>query len=294
MRLLILATLFLAQASSAETPIGEGAQNLPIFDAHIHYKEPAWEDYPPQTVIEMMDRNGVVMGLVSSTPDQGTIKLWKHAPGRVVPELRPYRDGAGSSDWTKDKGMKEYLEQRLAAYPHEGLGEFHVRSIDPQDENLLRAVAKMALRRNIPVHIHSSAAPVEMFFEFEPKLTVIWAHVGMSEPADVALAMFDAYPNLYADTSFRENDIYDTGALDPAWEKVIRKHHRRLMIGSDTWVNSQWAMYDAIIDVNRKWLALLPREIAENIAYKNAERLFGRKMDMGLIGTKKRGLSGPF
>ncbi len=286
MRLLGLITALFAIPAFAEEPIGDAALTMPIFDAHIHYKEPAWNVYPPKTVIKMMDRNGVAMGLVSSTPDAGTIKLWKYAKGRIVPELRPYRKGAGSSDWTKDEGMEAYLERRLSRYPHEGIGEFHIRSIDPDDEDLLRAVTQMAKVRDIPIHVHSSAEPVELLYRLEPSLTIIWAHVGMTDGPDIAMKMFDKYPTLYADTSYRENDILVGGKLDTDWAKVIRKHHERLMIGSDTWVNSQWDIYDAIIDVNRKWLSLLPKEQAENIAFKNAERLFGRKIDLSLIGTK--------
>lgn len=286
MRIFGLIATLMATPAFAQEPIGDAALTMPIFDAHIHYKEPAWDVYPPETVIKMMDRNGVAMGLVSSTPDAGTIKLWKYAKGRIVPELRPYREGAGSSDWTKDEGMKAYLEDRLARYPHEGIGEFHIRRIDPDDEDLLRAVTQMAKARNIPIHVHSSAAPVELLYRLEPSLTVIWAHVGMTDGADVAMGMFNKYPTLYADTSFRENDILAGDQLDAGWAKVIAKHHERLLIGSDTWVNSQWDIYDAIIDVNRKWLALLPKEQAENIAYKNAERLFGRKIDLSLIGTR--------
>ncbi len=284
-RLGLLAAV-LASPVFAQEPIGDAALTMPIFDAHIHYKEPAWKVYPPETIIKMMDRNGVAMGLVSSTPDEGTIKLWKYAKGRIVPELRPYRDGAGSSDWTKDKGMKAYLEERLASYPHEGIGEFHIRQIDPSDEDLLRAVTQMAKKRNIPIHIHSTADPVELLYRLEPSLTIIWAHVGMTDSAETAMGMFNKYPTLYADTSYRERDILRNGKLTAGWAKVIAKHHSRLMIGSDTWVNGQWDMYDAIIDVNRKWLSLLPKEAAENIAYKNAELLFGRKIDLSLIGTR--------
>jgi predicted TIM-barrel fold metal-dependent hydrolase len=57
------------------------------------------------------------------------------------------------------------------------------------------------------------------------------------------------------------------------------------MIGSDTWVNSQWDRYSDIMDINRQWLSLLPREVAEKIAYKNAEKLFGRNVSMDLVGT---------
>ena len=58
------------------------------------------------------------------------------------------------------------------------------------------------------------------------------------------------------------------------------------MIGSDTWVNGQWDDYDAIMQSNRQWLSLLPRAVAEKIAYKNAERYFGREISMDQIGTR--------
>lgn len=58
------------------------------------------------------------------------------------------------------------------------------------------------------------------------------------------------------------------------------------MVGSDTWVNSQWDSYESIIAANRRWLSLLPRSVAEKIAYRNAERLFGRVISNELIGTK--------
>jgi predicted TIM-barrel fold metal-dependent hydrolase len=266
--------------------IGEAVKDIPIFDAHIHYKEPAWRPYPPRSVIKMMDRNGVAMALVSSTPDEGTIKLWEYAPNRIVPELRPYKKGAGSSDWTKAADMETYLEDRLAKYPHEGIGEFHVHRVYPSDEPLLRKVAKMALSRNIPIHIHSGAAPVDMFFGYEPNLTIIWAHAGMSEPASVVMTTMNKYPNLYADTSFRETDIFNQGKIDPEWAEIVKKHQDRLMIGSDTWVNSQWDQYDEIIDLNRRWLSFFPREIVEKIAYKNAEILFDRKISKDQFGTR--------
>ena len=93
-----------AFAHENEAPIGEAIRDVPLFDTHMHYKEPAWGPYPVESVIELMDRNGVAMALVSSTPDEGTIMLWEHAPNRIVPELRPYHGNAGSSNWTKAEG----------------------------------------------------------------------------------------------------------------------------------------------------------------------------------------------
>ena len=32
-----------AQADGDHAPIGEAVKDLPIFDAHVHYKQPAWD-----------------------------------------------------------------------------------------------------------------------------------------------------------------------------------------------------------------------------------------------------------
>ena len=217
------AIIALAVAASLTSPACAGpiveheAAKLPIFDAHIHYKEPAWEAFPPETVLKMMDRNGVAMALVSSTPDDGTIMLWEHAPDRIVPELRPYLGDWGSSNWTEFDGMADYIQTRLEQYPHRGIGEFHVRAMETTNKGLLKLIAGMAKKRDIPIHIHSGAAPVEYFYEIDPDLTIIWAHAGMSEPPEVISPLMDKHATLYADTSFREYDILSrTGGMDKA------------------------------------------------------------------------------
>lgn len=275
-----------AQADEHSRPIGKGAETLPLFDAHVHYKRPAWETFPPGTVLELMDKTGVAMALVSSTPDEGTIKLWQYAPNRIVPELRPYYGTVGSSNWTKEPGIFGYLLKRLEGYPHKGIGEFHLHRVDPDDEPLLRKIAAEALKRDIYIHVHSGRGPVDQLFSIEPKLKIIWAHAGMSEPANVVEEMMARYEQLYADTSFREADILANNRIDPSWHKVLTRFQDRFMIGTDTWVNSQWEGYEALIAINRKWLSYFPRSIAEKIAFKNAEQLFGRKVTRKLIGTR--------
>lgn len=277
----------MAMAGDGAGHIGKGADDLPLFDAHIHYKEPAWGPYPPEAVVKLMDKTGVAMGLVSSTPDEGTIKLWQHAPKRVVPELRPYHGDAGSGNWTKAPGMLDYLKGRLGSYPHEGIGEFHLHTVDVSDAPLLREIAAIAKARNLFIHVHSGKEPVDFLYSLEPALTIIWAHAGMSEPAATVEAMMAKYKTLYADTSFREHDILTSdGAIDANWRRVLERFSDRFMVGTDTWVNSQWDAYEALIAVNRQWLRHFSRPVAERIAYKNAERLFGRDVGTHLIGQR--------
>lgn len=47
------------------------------------------------------------------------------------------------------------------------------------------------------------------------------------------------------------------------------------MIGTDTYVNGRWVFDEGLVTEHRAWLRLLPREIAEDIAFRNAVRLFG-------------------
>ena len=275
-----------AAADGDHTPIGDAVKDLPLFDAHMHYKEPAWGPYPVESVIELMDKNGVAMGLVSSTPDEGTIMLWEYAPNRIVPELRPYHGNAGSSNWAKALGMANYLRSRLDKYPHEGIGEFHIHRLDFGDEALFRKVIDMAKARNIPLHVHSGPEPIRCLYGLDPDVKIIWAHAGLGEPASAVYALLAEFPDLYADTSLREYAILSGDGLDPEWQKIIMEFQDRLMVGSDTWVNGQWANYSEIMASNRKWLSMLPRSVAEKIAYKNAEKLFGRKISMEQIGTR--------
>lgn len=285
----LVTAMFAASPSLADdaTPIGKGADDLPLFDAHMHYSAPAWDPYPEKTVIELMDKSGVAMALVSSTPDEGTIRLLEFAPNRIVPEVRPYHGDANSSNWTEAPGMLAYIRKRLGDHPHRGIGEFHIHALDLADRELLKEIAGIAAERKIPVHIHSRAEPVRYFYAMQPGLTIIWAHAGMQDTPETIGQMMDRYPTLYADTSYRETEILGDGkVLHEGWRKVLVKHATRFMVGSDTWANGQWEQYEELIALNRRWLSLLPGKAAENIAYRNAERLFGRKVDRELIGTR--------
>lgn len=276
MHILILPFLFFQLLFGHEEPLGlDEAFKLPIFDAHLHYKESAWEKYPESTVLSLMDKNRVAMALVSSSPDEGTIKLLEYAPERIVPELRPYHGTYGSRNWTEAPRMIEYLEQRMQQYPHRGIGEFHIHRLNPDDKKLHEQIATLAIKHNAIVHIHSDDKPVTMYYDIEPELTIIWAHAGMISPPEMIDAMMTKYPTLYADTSYRELDILEDYMLSPGWKALLIKFQDRFMVGSDTWDNSQWARYSEIIHTNREWLSMLPKEVAEKIAYKNAEKLFG-------------------
>src|SRR5262249_61162056 len=91
MRLLLIA---LSLAAAAGLGSARADQELPIFDAHLHYSHDAWEVVPPQQVVEILRRAGVKRAMVSSSNNEGTRMLQDVAPQLIVPELRPYRSPA--------------------------------------------------------------------------------------------------------------------------------------------------------------------------------------------------------
>ena len=55
---------------------------------------------------------------------------------------------------------------------------------------------------------------------------------------------------------------------------VFVKYPDRFMVGTDTWVTSRWEIVRDYHRAVQAWLAQLPRDVAEAIAWKNGERLF--------------------
>ena len=90
-----------------------------------------------------MDQAGVRRGFVSSTPDDGTVRLYEAAPDRIVPVLRPYRQPGELATWHQDPTVVPYLEQRLARPIYRGIGEFHLTGSDARAP-VVRQVAELA------------------------------------------------------------------------------------------------------------------------------------------------------
>ncbi len=88
--------------------------------------------------------------------------------------------------------------------------------------------------------------------------------------------MLDRFPKLTAELSLRAPNIFPELARDmrPDWRALFKRHADRFVIGSDTYMNLSWAEYDEIIAAHRRWLARLPRDIAEKIAWRNAKAFF--------------------
>jgi hypothetical protein len=248
------------------------AQPLPIFDAHLHYSHDAWDRLPPKEAVALLRQAGLKHAMVSSSSDDGTQKLYAEAPDLVLPALRPYRSRAEIGTWMRDASVIPHLETRLRLYRYVAIGEYHVYGADA-DLPVMRRVVELAREHKLYLHSHSDADAIERQFAQDPNARILWAHAGFDTPERVR-EMLRRHPNLWADLAFR-SDHATAGKVDPAWRAAFLEFPDRFMVGTDTFTPERWFYVVEHANWSRAWLADLPREVAENIAWRNGERLFG-------------------
>jgi len=270
-----LGAAMLAVPLAFAQPAPPDAAGVPIFDAHLHYNRDQWSVYSVDDILALMDRAGVQRAFVSSTPDEGTLMLHDRAPDRIVPGLRPYRTPADQYSWTRDASVVDYVQEELGldGVVFKGIGEFH---LNPGEARLAapRALADLGASQNVVLHAHTDAIGVEELLQLRPDIRVLWAHAGMNASPGTVGRLLDAHPNLWVELALRV-DVAPNGRLDPAWAALFRRYPDRFMVGTDTWVVSQWTNLPTLMARVRGWLAQLPPDVAQQIAFTNAEQVLG-------------------
>jgi hypothetical protein len=249
-----------------------GASNLPIFDAHVHYSHDAVDMYPPKEAAALLRKAGLKRAMVSSSSDDGTQLLYAEAPDIVIPVLRPYRQRGELSSWVRDPSIISHLETRLKKYRYAAIGEYHVYGSDA-DLPVMRRVVELAREHKLYLHSHSDADAIERQFKQDPNARILWAHSGFDAPEKVR-EMLRKYKNLWCDLAFR-SDHSTNGKVDAAWRAAFMEFPDRFMVGSDTFTPERWSFVVEHANWSRRWLSDLPADVAERIAYKNGETLFG-------------------
>ena len=273
-----MAACALAAGSAAGAGAGaaEVAPPLPLFDAHLHYSHDAWERLSPKEAVALMRQAGLKRAMVSSSDDEGTQRLFAEAPELVLPVLRPYRKRSDVGSWLRDETVIAHLEARLARHRYVAIGEYHVSGEDA-DLPVMRRVVQMARERRLALHSHSDADAVQRQFKQDPGARILWAHSGFDTPANVC-AMLRRHGNLWCDLAFRSDHASvdgQRGRVEPAWREAFMEFPERFMVGTDTFTPERWYYVVEHARWSRAWLADLPREVAERIAYRNGEALFG-------------------
>ncbi|HYF60129.1 MAG TPA: amidohydrolase family protein [Burkholderiaceae bacterium] len=269
----LVAALGLAIALGAPAAALRAAE-LPIFDAHVHYSHDAWASLPPKEAVALLRKAGLRRALVSSSSDDGTQRLHEEAPDLVVPSLRPYRSRGEIGTWVRDPTIVAHLESRLARYRYAAIGEFHVYGADA-DLPVMRRVVELAREHGLLLHLHGDADAVERVFRQDPGARVLWAHAGFASPDDVRRTL-RRHRMLWADLAFR-SDPAQAGKVAPEWREAFVEFPDRFMVGTDTFSPERWWYVTEHAAWARGWLADLPRDLAERIAWRNAESMLAAR-----------------
>jgi hypothetical protein len=245
---------------------------LEIFDGHIHYSNDVWDKLPPQRALELLTEAGIKRALVSATPGEGAERLYRAAPERIVPFLRPYAKREHRYTWFRDAAIMEYLHEQLARIPYRGIGEFHLSGEDVRNP-VVADVVRLARERDLALHAHTDVVGIQALLARAPDIPVIWAHGGFDVPEVTLRELLAKHKHLYIELSFREG-MTEEGKLTSVWHKLMTDFHTRFLTGMDTYTPGRWVELPELVAEARGWLQQLPEEVAHAIAYGNAARLF--------------------
>ncbi len=246
---------------------------LAIVDTHIHYNQDVWGSLPVAQALGLLRQAGITKALVSSTPTEGTERLYRKAPRRIIPFLRPYPTRAHRHTWFRDPSILAYVREHLARIPYRGIGEFHVFG-EAASSPVMGEMVSLARQRRLALHAHTDLVGLNSILRQAPDIPVVWAHSGFDVPVSTLSELLEGHPQLYLELSFRDGITID-GKLTAEWLALMTHHPQRFLVGMDTYTPARWVELPELAEDARGWLAQLPEHGAEAIAFGNANRLFG-------------------
>jgi predicted TIM-barrel fold metal-dependent hydrolase len=247
--------------------------DLPIIDTHIHYSARDAGHISHASFIRILDRNQIMRAIVTGTPNTHTASLYRAAPSRIIPFLGVYQTPMDKERWYRNTALPEWVRQQLDTGHWAGIGELHLFA-DNRTSPVFRAIVKLASERNLTLQMHADPAVIDSLYAQSPKVRVIWAHASAYPYPPLLRDYLIRYPNLYIDLSVRDDLIAPDGKLDSKWEDLLLEYSDRFMVGVDTYSPNRWSEFDSVVRQIRGWLVQLPKDVALDLAYRNANRLW--------------------
>ncbi|MBD3671728.1 MAG: TatD family hydrolase [Gammaproteobacteria bacterium] len=244
----------------------------PLFDAHLHYNQSQRSSVSLEDVVSSLTRNDVRHALVTSRPPQLVQQLYQQAPDRVLPMLGVYQTLEDKESWYMDRQLPERVEADLKSGHWMALGELHLFA-EHRHRPVFHALVQLAVTYRLPLMIHGDPAVIDTLYEMAPGHPVIWAHAGTFPYPDLLADYLGRYPALHVDVSVRDGRIAPAGVLSDDWYQLLILHPDRFMVGVDTFSPGRWQDYDQVAAGIRHWLSQLPPDVAQNIAFENANRV---------------------
>ena len=291
--LLLMLLGIAAGCASVEDPLP------PAFaDIHLHYNWDHSEYISPSEVVEKLQRNNVILGIVSSVPADFAGRLAAVAPDWILPLYSPYYQAGNRHNWYFDEGVVAAARQALASGQYVGLGEIHlVAGVGPSRDNpVFVGLIELAREFNVPMLLHTDASSYRYLLPIcqqNPNLKILWAHAGGILPPSQLTLMLAECDNVWLDLAARDPWHYggfvdERGMLDAAWKQFIITNQDRIMVGTDPVWNAHqmyrwyeadqgWNHYEQLIQYHRDWISQLPATVQYKLRLSNAQNYFGRR-----------------
>jgi predicted TIM-barrel fold metal-dependent hydrolase len=171
------------------------------------------------------------------------------------------------------------------------------RYVAPDGKNVQRLISAVE-QRHVPVMLHWEVYDWDrdwpafhaLYARF-PAVTFIWPHAGRASHEQVATAV-SSHANVMVTLSKKEHRarslsseekaemlgegvIDDCGRLLSEWRELFTRYPERFMFATDAHKSFRWAKYEAIVEQWRLILGQLPEPLAQALAWRNAERVYG-------------------
>lgn len=245
-----------------------------VFDAHLHYNEEDAQGFAPRDMIEILRAHRVQRALITSIPPQRVLSLHRLDPDRIVPFLGVYRDDWNKTNWFRDAHLPVWVASRIRdGGLWRGIGELHLFA-EHRHSSVFRALVELAAQHDLVLLMHADPAVIDTIYEVTPDVTVLWAHAGTYPYPDLLEDYLRRYPRLHVDLSVRDERVAPHGLIADEWYLLFLQHPGRFVVGVDTYSTQRWRRYGAAIAQIRQWLAQLPADVGNRLAFANAARLF--------------------
>jgi hypothetical protein len=230
-------------------------------------------------------------------------------PASVTDDVR--REFVAAAEQVLDGGAAGFGE--LASL-HISAAPGHPYEFVPADHPLLRVLADVAARRDVPIDLHMDAVEASMpppyanppalpetmsalprLLAHNPAARIVWAHAGSDPiggmtPAAIGRLM-DAHANLFVSLRIvgaqapLANKALAAGGLDPAWRELLVRHADRFVIGTDSFIASPSVRgsgpgltfaerNEPKLRATVQFLSLLPPDVARKVARDTAIRIY--------------------
>ncbi len=267
-------------------------------DIHLHYNWDHSEYISPREVVDKLQQNNVVLGIVSSVPADFAGRLAAAAPEWIVPLYSPYYEAGNRHTWFFDDGVVTAARQALASGKYAGLGEVHlVAGVGPRRDNpVFLGLVDLAKEYQVPILLHTDASSYRYLLPIctqNPRLQILWAHAGGILPPSQLTALLAECDNVWLDLAARDPWHYggfvdQEGLLEPEWQQFIIRYQDRIMVGTDPVWNAHqmyrwyeadqgWNHYEQLLQYHHNWIAQLPVPVQHKLRLTNAQRYFERR-----------------